>query len=80
MPNQDIKSVIDTKPVTFTLKTGGGKWKCTLHGDRHGYPYLTSSRSEKHRNANGNLARTDSDMSASSSKTTSSAGSVSSTH
>lgn len=36
MPNQDIKSVIDTKPVTFTLKTGGGKWKCTLHGDRHG--------------------------------------------
>ncbi|KAK6197644.1 Exocyst complex component S5 [Pestalotiopsis sp. IQ-011] len=72
MPNQDIKSVIDTKPVTFTLKTGGGKWKCTLHGDRHGY--------EKHRNANGDLARTDSDMSASSSKTTSSAGSVSSTH
>ncbi|ETS82393.1 hypothetical protein PFICI_04269 [Pestalotiopsis fici W106-1] len=72
MPSQDIKSVLDTKPVQFTLKTGGGKWKCTLHSDRHAY--------DKHRTANPGITRTDSDMSTSSSKTTSSAGSVSSSH
>lgn len=35
MPAQDIKSVIANKPVSFTVKTGGGKWRCTLHSDRH---------------------------------------------
>lgn len=34
MPSQDIKAAIDAKPVVFTLKTSGGKWKCTLHGNR----------------------------------------------
>ncbi|ORY62932.1 uncharacterized protein BCR38DRAFT_485716 [Pseudomassariella vexata] len=34
MPSQDIKSVLSNKPVSFTLKTGNGKWKCTLHSDR----------------------------------------------
>ncbi|KAK6065567.1 hypothetical protein SCUP234_01542 [Seiridium cupressi] len=70
MPGQDIKSVLDTKPVTFTLKTGGGKWQCTLHGDRHSF--------EKRRSAAPGIARIDSDNSVSSSKTSSSAGSVSS--
>ncbi|KAH6659787.1 hypothetical protein BKA67DRAFT_653003 [Truncatella angustata] len=68
MPSQDIKSVLQTKPVTFTLRTGGGKWKCTIHGDRPSY--------EKHRAAVPGIARTDSDISATSSKTTSSAGSI----
>ncbi|KAI1855871.1 hypothetical protein JX265_012134 [Neoarthrinium moseri] len=67
MPSSDIKSVLDTKPVTFTLKTGGGKWKCTLHGDRHAY--------EKHRAAIPGINRTDSDISVASNSSTSSAAS-----
>lgn len=34
MPASNIKNVLESKPLTFTLKTGGGKWKCTLHSDR----------------------------------------------
>jgi hypothetical protein len=34
MPNQDIKEVIQGKPVSFTIKTGGGKWKCQMFSDR----------------------------------------------
>ncbi|KAH8681155.1 hypothetical protein BX600DRAFT_504886 [Xylariales sp. PMI_506] len=68
MPGSDIKTVLGTKPVTFTLKTGSGKWKCTLHSDRPSY--------EKYRSQSG-LVRSDSGLSMSSVES-SSAGSTTS--
>ncbi|KAI1105149.1 hypothetical protein F4804DRAFT_148142 [Jackrogersella minutella] len=38
MPSSvDIKQVIDTKPLAFTIKTGSGRWKCQIHSNRASY-------------------------------------------
>ncbi|KAK7958382.1 hypothetical protein PG996_010181 [Apiospora saccharicola] len=67
MPNHDIKSVLNTKPLSFTLNTKGGKWKCTLHSNRQA---LEKSRSNANRTPGIN--RADSDMSISSAESTTS--------
>ncbi|KAK6853167.1 hypothetical protein PG990_009722 [Apiospora arundinis] len=66
MPSHDIKSVLETKPLSFTLKTSGGKWKCTLHSNRQA---LEKSRSVADRSP---ITRADSDMSISSATSTTS--------
>lgn len=35
MPSTDIKEYLNTKPVSFKIKTVGGTWECQLHTDRH---------------------------------------------
>ncbi|KAK8105418.1 uncharacterized protein PG998_004110 [Apiospora kogelbergensis] len=67
MPSHDIKSVLETKPLSFTLKTTGGKWKCTLHSNRQA---LEKSRSVPDRIPG--ISRADSDMSISSATSTTS--------
>ncbi|KAI2617015.1 hypothetical protein GGS26DRAFT_415478 [Hypomontagnella submonticulosa] len=37
MPAVDIKQIVDTKPLAFTIKTGNGRWKCQIHSDRASY-------------------------------------------
>ncbi|KAI0021227.1 hypothetical protein F4780DRAFT_778744 [Xylariomycetidae sp. FL0641] len=37
MPNQKVDQLIAGKPVQFTLKTGGGNWKCQIHSNRAAY-------------------------------------------
>ncbi|KAI1770845.1 hypothetical protein F4818DRAFT_223371 [Hypoxylon cercidicola] len=37
MPSVDIKEIVNNKPLTFTVKTAGGHWKCQLHTDRASY-------------------------------------------
>ncbi|OTA57752.1 hypothetical protein K449DRAFT_437219 [Hypoxylon sp. EC38] len=67
MPSVDIKQIVDTKPLAFTIKTGGGRWKCQIHSDRAAY--------ERSRVTAPGIARTDSGLSTS---TASSSGSVTS--
>lgn len=33
--HRDIKSVLDSKPLKFRIKTGSGKWQCQIHTDRN---------------------------------------------
>ncbi|KAK8080485.1 hypothetical protein PG997_008303 [Apiospora hydei] len=68
MPNHDIKSVIDTKPLSFTLNTKGGKWKCTLHSNRQA---LEKARSAADKTPGINRADSDMSMSSASSTTSS---------
>ncbi|KAI1383148.1 uncharacterized protein F4822DRAFT_94020 [Hypoxylon trugodes] len=75
MPSVDIKQVVDTKPLSFTIKTGNGHWKCQIHSDRAAY--------ERSRVKAPGLARTDSGFSSTttvSSTSSSSAASTSSSH
>ncbi|KAI1657543.1 hypothetical protein F4813DRAFT_80217 [Daldinia decipiens] len=37
MPSVDIKQIVDTKPLSFTIKTGSGRWQCQIHSDRASY-------------------------------------------
>ncbi|OTB05477.1 hypothetical protein M426DRAFT_10519 [Hypoxylon sp. CI-4A] len=37
MPSVDIKQIVNSKPLSFTIKTGNGKWQCQLHSDRASY-------------------------------------------
>ncbi|KAK8090743.1 hypothetical protein PG994_000248 [Apiospora phragmitis] len=67
MPNHNIKSVLDTKPLSFTLNTKGGKWKCTLHSNRQA---LEKSRVAT--DATPGINRADSDASISSATSTTS--------
>ncbi|KAI1258571.1 hypothetical protein F5Y18DRAFT_342269 [Xylariaceae sp. FL1019] len=30
----NIKDILDSKPVNFTLKTSGGRYKCSIHPNR----------------------------------------------
>ncbi|KAI1394716.1 hypothetical protein F4819DRAFT_493182 [Hypoxylon fuscum] len=66
MPSLDIKQIVDTKPLTFTLKTGGGRWKCQIHPNRASFERNGTPKAP-------GIARTDSGLS-----TTSSTGSIAS--
>ncbi|KAI1495880.1 hypothetical protein F5X99DRAFT_101011 [Biscogniauxia marginata] len=35
--NQNLKEVLASKPVGFTIQTGSGKWKCQIHSNRAAY-------------------------------------------
>ncbi|KAI5865073.1 hypothetical protein GGS23DRAFT_407464 [Durotheca rogersii] len=37
MPSVDLKQIIETKPLGFTIKTGNGRWRCQIHSDRAAY-------------------------------------------
>ncbi|KAI1470218.1 uncharacterized protein F4812DRAFT_416690 [Daldinia caldariorum] len=60
MPAVDIKQIVESKPLSFTIKTGNGKWKCQLHSDRASYERSRSSKAPS-------ISRTNSDASTSSS-------------
>ena len=32
---QDIKSILESRPLKFKLSTGGAKYECHIHSDRH---------------------------------------------
>ncbi|KAI1410821.1 hypothetical protein F5Y13DRAFT_69478 [Hypoxylon sp. FL1857] len=70
MPSVDIKQIVDTKPLAFTIKTGNGRWKCQIHSDRAAY--------ERSRLRAPGIARTDSGLSTSTASSTSSVASKSS--
>ncbi|XXG99003.1 Exocyst complex component S5 [Hypoxylon texense] len=71
MPSVDIKQIVDTKPLTFTLKTAGGHWKCQLHSDRASYERSQIVKAP-------GISRTDSSLSTSTTSSTSSSRSTSS--
>ncbi|KAI1807617.1 hypothetical protein F4811DRAFT_549694 [Daldinia bambusicola] len=71
MPSVDIKQIVESKPLSFTIKTGNGKWKCQLHSDRASYERSRSSKAP-------GISRSDSDSSTSTRSSTSSAASTSS--
>ncbi|KAI1373684.1 hypothetical protein F4677DRAFT_214973 [Hypoxylon crocopeplum] len=71
MPVVNIKEIVDTKPLSFTIKTGNGRWQCQVHSDRASYE---RSRVPK---APG-FSRTDSGFSIASTSSTSSVASTSS--
>ncbi|KAI1334818.1 hypothetical protein F5Y15DRAFT_264442 [Xylariaceae sp. FL0016] len=57
MPSQNISEIITNKPVSFNIKTPGGKWQCQIHSNRAAY--------EKNRDktASPSISRTDSGLS-----------------
>ncbi|KAI0882769.1 uncharacterized protein GGS22DRAFT_190749 [Annulohypoxylon maeteangense] len=65
MPSVDIKQIVDTKPLAFTIKTGGGRWQCQIHKDRASYERARVVRAP-------GISRTDSGLSTSSTSSTSS--------
>ncbi|KAI2621134.1 hypothetical protein GGR54DRAFT_639262 [Hypoxylon sp. NC1633] len=71
MPSVNIKEIVDTKPLAFTIKTGSGRWQCQIHKDRASYE---RSRVPK---APG-ISRTDTGLSTSTVSSTSSVRSASS--
>ncbi|KAI1759282.1 hypothetical protein GGR53DRAFT_152689 [Hypoxylon sp. FL1150] len=71
MPSVDIRQIVDSRPLTFTVKTAGGQWKCQLHSDRASYERSRAAKAP-------GISRTDSGLSTSSTSTTSSAASTSS--
>ncbi|KAI8960695.1 hypothetical protein F5Y11DRAFT_254163 [Daldinia sp. FL1419] len=71
MPSVDIKQIVDTKPLSFTIKTGNGKWKCQLHSDRASYERTRSTKSP-------GISRSDSGLSTSTRSSSSSVASTSS--
>ncbi|KAI1360807.1 hypothetical protein F5Y08DRAFT_343292 [Xylaria arbuscula] len=73
MPSANINEVLASKPLTFSIKTSGGSWKCQLHSNRASYE-KTRSTAPTGTVAPG-ISRSDSGLSTSSS---SSAGSSSS--
>ncbi|KAI0520894.1 hypothetical protein F5B22DRAFT_55578 [Xylaria bambusicola] len=74
MPSSNINDVLATKPLTFSIKTGGGSWKCQIHSNRAAYEKTRSSAAPMTDVVPG-ISRSDSGLSTSSS---SSAGSSSS--
>ncbi|KAI1459330.1 hypothetical protein F4805DRAFT_455814 [Annulohypoxylon moriforme] len=60
-----IKEIVDTKPLAFTIKTGGGRWQCQIHKDRASYERTRIVMPP-------GISRSDSGLSTSSSSTTSS--------
>ncbi|KAI6087801.1 hypothetical protein F4821DRAFT_99770 [Hypoxylon rubiginosum] len=72
MPSVDIKQIVDTKPLTFTVKTAGGHWKCQLHSDRASYERTRIAKAP-------GISRTDSGLSTTSTSSTASTSSAAST-
>ncbi|KAI1192130.1 hypothetical protein F5B17DRAFT_379542 [Nemania serpens] len=70
-----IDEVLATKPVTFNIKTSGGKWKCQIHPNRAAFERSKSSTALAP--APG-IARADSGLSTMSTASTSSSSSSSS--
>ncbi|KAI0838922.1 hypothetical protein F5Y06DRAFT_296075 [Hypoxylon sp. FL0890] len=64
MPSINIKEIVDTKPLAFTIKTGNGRWKCQIHSDRAAY--------ERSLLRAPGIARTDSGVSTSTASSTNS--------
>ncbi|KUI68092.1 hypothetical protein VM1G_04540 [Cytospora mali] len=42
--NKDIKSVLDTKPLKFKIKTGGASYVAQIHTDRASYDRINATR------------------------------------
>ncbi|KAI1214112.1 uncharacterized protein F4807DRAFT_455755 [Annulohypoxylon truncatum] len=61
----DIKQIVDTKPLAFTIKTGNGRWQCQIHKDRASYERARTVRIP-------GISRSDSGLSTSSTSSTSS--------
>ncbi|KAJ1333514.1 hypothetical protein MN608_03505 [Microdochium nivale] len=76
MPSPDIKSFIDTKPVSFKIKTVGGTWTCELHTDRHSLERKRAALAAAETEGLPSLPKSDSSLSS----TSSSASSVSNAH
>ncbi|GAP86334.1 hypothetical protein SAMD00023353_1800750 [Rosellinia necatrix] len=69
-----IEDVIASKPLTFSIKTTGGQWKCQIHSNRAAYERTRTKSIDAITPVPG-ITRTDSGLSTAS---TSSAGSSSS--
>ncbi|KAI1094854.1 hypothetical protein F5B19DRAFT_417467 [Rostrohypoxylon terebratum] len=65
MPSVDITQIVDSKPLAFTIKTGGGRWQCQIHKDRASYERTRTVRAP-------GISRSDSGLSNSSTSSTSS--------
>ncbi|KAI2465094.1 hypothetical protein F4781DRAFT_410673 [Annulohypoxylon bovei var. microspora] len=65
MPSVNIKEIVDTKPLAFTIKTGGGQWQCQIHKDRASFERTRIVRIP-------GISRTDSGLSTTSTSSTAS--------
>ncbi|KAH7031112.1 uncharacterized protein B0I36DRAFT_362855 [Microdochium trichocladiopsis] len=76
MPSTDIKTFLDSKPVSFRIQTAGRTWACELHSDRHSLErkraaLAAAGASTPDLEGLPSLPRTDSGLSNSSSKASS---------
>ncbi|KAI1434458.1 hypothetical protein GGR50DRAFT_695106 [Xylaria sp. CBS 124048] len=74
MPATNIEEVLAAKPLTFSIKTGGGNWKCQIHSNRAAYERAKAVKTE----TTPGISRTDSGLSSSSTSSSSSTASSSS--
>ncbi|KAI2607588.1 uncharacterized protein GGS25DRAFT_496679 [Hypoxylon fragiforme] len=76
MPSVNIKQIVDSRPLSFTIKTKNGQWECMLHSDRAAYERSRVSRAPA--SPTPGITRSDSGLSTTSTRSSSSSVSSSS--